>query len=136
MIRLLPRIIAGTLSIWGLFWAVILAFFAASGGAFGGFVAGFGFGCLVWIGWIVRALMRPELPVRITIWVASILYHSIWLFRLFGSSGGGVVEYWYIFIILLSITALSLEKFAVPNHSPDPTPASGTPAAGQPPRHP
>jgi hypothetical protein len=139
MLNRLSRAFAAVLAIGGLFWAVVLGAMAFTNGwqSVFGVTFYFGLGYLVWVAWIIRALAPLPLGIRVSIWILSIVYHSAYLISFLASKahGGSLLIYWWSMALALSIAALVLERFAMPNHSPDPTPAPGMPPAGQESRH-
>ena len=115
MTKAIPRVLAGILSAGGLVWGIILLALALTNGWRGilGVTLYFGLGYLVWAGWIVRTFTSLRFSFRVSIWIGSVAYHSVYLLgslKDFNGRNGELLIYWWSAALFLSLVALALER--------------------------
>jgi membrane-bound metal-dependent hydrolase YbcI (DUF457 family) len=141
MAKSFPQLFAAFLAVGGLLWAFLLGVAGASGGFSGilSVVSHFGLGYLIWAAWVIRSFWAFRFELRVSMWIVSVAYNGAYLignFRGFRTHTAELPIYWWGAALILSLISLILERREMPNQSTDPTLSSGTPAAGQPARHP
>jgi hypothetical protein len=111
-VMMLIRAIAAVLAIGGAFWGVALAGLFNSEGDPGRvliFCLTAGPGYLITLGYLLRAVWYPPLPVSVVIWMSSIVVQGTWL--MIGLSDGKLSLFllWWLGAFLASGVALWLE---------------------------
>jgi hypothetical protein len=115
---MMPRLFAAMLAVGAVPLAgltLILLIYAITDGNVGGallcFTLVFGPGCLLTVGYVVRAVHTPAFPTRVKFWCFSFVVQGVWLVIGLRDHPFSSATLWWSFAFIASALSLLLEFF-------------------------